>query len=74
MGYPPKQVGFLNLAYRENLGNPNAIKVIGDSPEEFNFPTVNNSISKHSFKILLKLLKLYSKIVGDVVPQMLESV
>ena len=73
MGYPPKKVGFLNLAYKEGLGDPKKIKLIGDPAEEFIFPSINNTISKNSFKILLKMLKLYSKIVGDVVPPMLET-
>ena len=73
MKYNPNRIKFLNLAKSEKLGDPNKIVLNGDDIKSFYFPHVNNFLSKNTFKTLLKLLNIYSKIVGDVVPPMLEN-
>ena len=74
VGYNPNSVGHIKLAQNEGLGDPKRIKIIGDPIDQFKFPKINNTISKHSFKILLRLLRIYSKIVGDVIPPMFETI
>lgn len=74
--YEPSKIGFLRIAMKEKLGNPNGITTRGDNLTSFrkDFPKESNLFSKWSFKIMLKLLKLYTKIVGDVIPPALEDV
>ena len=74
MGYDPDKIKFLKLARKEGLGEPRNLEVIGDLESiRVAFPKVNNMIYRNSFKVLLFLLKIYSNIVNDVVPPMLEG-
>jgi uncharacterized protein (DUF362 family) len=76
MGYEPSGIGFLNLAIKEKIGNPNGITTIGDNLNSFRkeFPKENHLISKWSFEIMLKLLRLYTKTFGDIIPPVLENI
>jgi len=70
MGYNPSRIGFLKVALKEKLGDPNGILTLGESVDTFRkvFPKQNFVYSKLSLKTQKTLLTLYEKIVGDVVP------
>lgn len=70
MGYNPSKIGFLKVALKEKLGDPNGILTLGESVNTFRkvFPKQNFVYSKLSLKTQKTLLTLYEKIVGDVVP------
>jgi len=76
MGYDPLKIGFMKIAMKENIGNPQKISSCGDDLGSFrnDFPKQSNMLSKWSFKIMLKLLKYYSNIVGDIIPPVLEEI
>ena len=75
MGYNPSQIRHLELGRKEGLGNPNEINVIGEDLTKLReaFPHVSAFHLKRENKVLLKLLRLYSRIVGDVIPPFLET-
>ncbi|MFX1300270.1 MAG: DUF362 domain-containing protein [Promethearchaeota archaeon] len=76
MGYEPSRIGFLRVAMKENLGNSDGIQTRGESVNAFKkiFPKGNFFSSGRWWNIQFKLLNLYSKIVKDVVPPVLEGV
>ncbi len=75
MGYEPSKIGFLKVAMKEKIGDPNDIITIGDDLNIFRneFPKVNNFISKWTFKMMLKALKLYARFSGDIIPPILDD-
>jgi len=75
MGYKPFRVGFLKVAMKEKFGNPNGIVTRGESMVKFKkiFPKERFISSKWSWSIQLWLLKVYQRIVNDVVPPILEE-
>ena len=75
MGYNPEKLGFLKLATKERFGNPKNITVLGEDINTFKkvFPHRNNFIFSRSWDIQLGLLRAYSRIVGDVIPPILEA-
>ena len=76
MGYNPSKVRFLKVAMKERLGNLNGIMTRGESVVEFEkiFPKENFVSSRWAWAIQFRLLKLYHKIVKDVVPPALEEI
>lgn len=76
MGYNPWRIGFLKVAINEKLGNPEGIQTSGESMIMFKnaFPKENFFSSGRWWNVQFKLLKLYSKIVKDVVPPLLEGI
>jgi len=74
MGYKPRNIKFLKIGRKEDLGNPDKIMTVGDDLDIFKkvFPSPNGIIPTPSNEFLIKLLHLYSRIVGDVVPPFLE--
>lgn len=75
MGYSPSRIRYLKLAVREGLGNPDRIVLDGEALADVKklFPHVNAFSLKWQNKIQLRLLKIYSRIVGDVIPPFLET-
>lgn len=75
MGYTPSQIRYLKLATREGLGNSDRIVIDGEALADVKkmFPHVNAFSLRWQNKIQLRLLKIYSKIVGDVIPPFLET-
>jgi len=75
MGYKPSKIKFLNLAIKENMGNPKNIEVLGEKIETFrkNFPTENNFVARVKMGLQLSLIKAYSKISGDIIPPSIEE-
>jgi len=76
MGYNPSKIKFLKTAMKEKLGNLDGITTCGEKVAVFKqmFPMNNLIFAKWSWNIQLRLLKLYHKIVGDVVPPSLEGI
>lgn len=74
MGYNPLKIKCLKLAAEEKIGKSRDISVIGERIDKFKkrFPN-ESSLSLKSWDIQLRLLKLYCKIVGDVIPPILEE-
>ncbi|MBN1244227.1 DUF362 domain-containing protein [Candidatus Bathyarchaeota archaeon] len=75
IGYNPKTIKFLKLALHENLGDLSGISTCGENLNQF-----QKKIPKEKFPsrnlvwpIALRILKLYTKISGDVIPPFLED-
>lgn len=75
IGYNPSKVKFLRIAIKEGLSNPQDIVTCGEKVEEFTnfFPKGGLVYIDLLLNIQFKLLKAYQKIVGDIVPPMLEE-
>jgi uncharacterized protein (DUF362 family) len=75
MGYQPSKIRFLNLAIKEHLGEPRNIDIIGEKPEVFSkdFPTENNMVARLKMVAQTSLIKVYSKVSGDIVPPVLDD-
>lgn len=77
LGYNPKRIAHINLAEKEKIGDFNNINLIedGTSIEEIRsaFPEQNYLLQKISWGLQLKMLRVYSRIVGDVIPPVLEE-
>jgi len=75
MRYNPSRIGFLRVAMKEKLGYPNGIMTRGESINTFKdiFPKKNFVFSGWWLNIQLGLLRLYTWIVKDVAPPMLEE-
>ncbi len=76
MGYNPSKIGFLKVAMKEKLGSPDGITTRGESVIMFKkmFPKENFFSSGRWWDFQFRLLKLYSMIVNDVVPPVLEVI
>lgn len=70
MGYNPSKIKFLNLAIKEQLGNPKDVKAVGEAIETFrkNFPTENTYMARAKMRLQLSLIKFYQRISGDIIP------
>jgi len=77
LGYNPRRIAHINLAEKEKIGDFNHINLVEDGTdlEEIRsaFPEQNYLLQKISWKLQLKMLKAYSKIVGDTIPPILEE-
>lgn len=76
MGHNPSRVRFLKLAMKENLGNPRGISTVGASVSDFAmvFPREGLVSFKYLWGVIFGLLRTYKKIVGDVVPPVLDEI
>jgi uncharacterized protein (DUF362 family) len=74
MGYKPLSVDFLKIAAKENLGNFNGVDVKGETSKKFQdlFPKLGYTSTENSWPLLFWLLKIYSKIVNDIIPPILD--
>lgn len=74
LGYNSNNIKFLKIAADEKLGNPDKIRTVGENWKEFQreIPSANGVIFSPTNKLLLKILKIYSTIIGDVIPPDLE--
>lgn len=75
MGYAPSKIKFLNLAFREQQGDPKDIKVLGEKIETFrkSFPTENTLAARMKMRLQLSLLRTYSRISGDIIPPSIDD-
>jgi len=74
MGLNPNDVPFLKISERENLGNPKGVDIVGEKIDTFSkiFPGEGFISTKNLWGVQLWLLNLYLKIVGDIMPPILE--
>lgn len=77
MSLNPTRVAYLKLAIREKIGDTDSINLI-ENPVRLEdvkkeFPKQNYYLQKLSWKLQLKLLKLYSKMSKDVIPPILDG-
>ena len=78
IGYGASKVPYLNLAKKEGLEKKGQIEIIEKSIK-YNeikkaFPKPNYLLDKIIWKSELRALKIYAKIVGDIIPPVLEGV
>jgi len=75
MGYNPRRIKFLKIACKENIGDPKEVETVGEDLKSLRrmFPHVNTYYSKLVNNLQIRLLELYSKIVGDVIPSFLDK-
>lgn len=69
MGYSPHSIKHLRLAEKKNIGNSD-VRLVGEKIDNFKdtFPHVNNFILNATWDMQLRMIKIYTKITGDVVP------
>jgi uncharacterized protein (DUF362 family) len=77
MGLNPCRIKHLSLAKDEKIGNVNRIDLVEDKTSlrriKTSFPKQNYSLKKLSWRVQLKLLRFYSKVLGDVIPPILND-
>ena len=75
MGYAPPRIGFLRIAAKEEVGCPEGIIIRGESLDMFRkrFPKAHFFFSKRWRALQLGLVRLYGKVVNDVIPPILEE-
>jgi len=75
LGYKPAKVRFLKIAMKNGIGNPKGITTRGASVAEFkkNLQKPKVTSSKYWWNAQSRLLKMYCKVVGDVVPPLLDE-
>jgi uncharacterized protein (DUF362 family) len=75
MGYKPSRVKFLKIAIKEKVGDPKGILTRGEEVEKFAkiFPKEGFISTSFLWSIQFWLLKAYQKIVGDIIPPVLEG-
>lgn len=75
MGYRPSNVKFLEIAIKEGLGNLKNVSVHGEKMSEFakTFPKEGIISTGFLWSIEFWLLKTYRRLVGDLVPPVLEE-
>lgn len=75
IGYSPFWVRYLKLGAKEGLGDFKKVRIKGENWKEFNriFPKIHPLRLRWQSTIQLGILKLYSRVVGDVIPPFLEA-
>jgi uncharacterized protein (DUF362 family) len=75
MGYKSSSVKFLEIATKEGLGNPENVTVQGEKVSEFAkiFPKEGITSTGFLWSLQFCLLKTYQRLVGDVIPPVLEE-
>lgn len=75
MGYNPWKIKHLHLAAEEKVGNVENPRIVGERVEDICrlFPRRNRLGFKITWAAQLSLLRLYTKVSGDVVPSVLEK-
>jgi len=77
MGFSPREIQHLSMAEKEEIGRVDDVGIIEDSVKltevKNDFPSYNYFLHKGSWKLQLKMLKIYEAIVGDVIPPVLEQ-
>jgi uncharacterized protein (DUF362 family) len=75
MGYNPSKVKYLKMAVNDKVGNPKGTTTCGAEIKEFAklFPKEGLLSMGFLWSLQFQLLKTYKKIVGDIVPPVLEE-
>jgi len=75
IGCEPFRVEYLKLALKEKLGDVNDLHLIENSVKlsvvRKDFPKQNFRVQKLLWKMQLGMLKMYSKVTGDIIPPIL---
>ena len=77
IGYNPSRIAYLKLGMKERIGDVSNINLI-ENPTKLEdirkeFPKQNYLLQKLSWKLQLKMLRLYSKMSKDVIPPILDE-
>ena len=75
MGYKPSRIKFLTLAVKEKLGDPKGLMIAGENLSDFArvFPKEGFVASRYLWGIQFWLLNAYRRVVGDIIPPILEE-
>ena len=77
MGVNPRNIGYLRLAEKEQIGTVSNIELIEDDIKlteiKNKFPSYSYFRHEVSWKMQLKMLRIYAALVGDVIPPVLEQ-
>lgn len=75
MGYKPSKIKYLKIAVNEKVGDSKGITTCGAEIEEFMklFPKEGLLSTGFLWSLQFRLLKTYKKIVGDIIPPVLEE-
>lgn len=75
VGYNPRGVEFLKIALHEKLGSPKGISVRGEELTQFQkiFPGEGLLSQKLLWSFQFRILNLYTRVSGDVIPPFLEG-
>ena len=75
MGYSPRKVRFLKIAMKEKLGSADGFVTIGESVEDIAKVFAKEGIISTGllWNIQFKMLKVYEKITGDIIPPALKE-
>jgi uncharacterized protein (DUF362 family) len=77
MGFNPKRLPYLSLAAKEQIGAAQNIDLIEEgvmlAEVKKNFPHYNHFIHTISWNMQLRMLKIYARVIGDVLPPFLEK-
>jgi len=75
MGYKPSSVKFLKISIKEKIGDPNGIVTRGEDVAEYAklFPKEGLVSTSSLWSIQFWLLKVYKKVVGDIIPPIFEE-
>jgi uncharacterized protein (DUF362 family) len=75
MGYNPRKVKFLRIVIKEKIVNSNDVVICGEKIEEFAklFPKEGLVSTGLWWSVQFKLLKAYKRVIGDVIPPVLEE-
>jgi len=75
MGFKPSRVKFLKIAIKEKVGDPKGIVTCGEDVAEFAklFPREGLVSTDFLWRIQFWMLKTYKRIVGDVIPPVLNE-
>jgi len=77
MGINPRNVEYLRLAEKEQIGTVSNIELVEDNIKlteiKKKFPSCSYFRHEVSWKMQLKMLRMYAALVGDVIPSVLEQ-
>jgi len=75
MGYNPSKIKYLKMAVNEKVGDPKGVITCGAEIEEFAklFPKEGLLSTGFLWSLQFQLLKTYKKVVGDIIPPVLEE-
>lgn len=76
LGYDPMSIGYLNLATEEKIGDPDNTNLVESNVKlealKRDFPKQSFVLQNLSWKLQIRMLKTYTRLVGDVFPPILE--
>jgi uncharacterized protein (DUF362 family) len=77
MGWNPKSMQYLKMAEQEQIGQTKDVALIEEGIKlaqiKSSFPSYNHFMHRLSWSLQLRMLRLYAKVTGDVLPPVLET-